>query len=131
MQDDIYIIEKYYNGKNWAEYILANPDKNFRVAIKNMQDKIRHFSIKCSIVKNEEFIIATFTDITQEIEQIQANKEKDRILFQQSKIAAITDTLKNIAHQWRQPLSVISTITSGMKLQKELNIVDDNEFNLS
>ena len=131
MQDDIYIIEKYYNGKNWAEYILANPDKNFRVAIKNMQDKIRHFSIKCSIVKNEEFIIATFTDITQEIEQIQANKEKDRILFQQSKIAAITDTLKNIAHQWRQPLSVISTITSGMKLQKELNILDDNEFNLS
>ena len=131
MQDDIYIIEKYYNGKNWAEYILANPDKNFRVAIKNMQDKIRHFSIKCSIVKNEEFIIATLTDITQEIEQIQANKEKDRILFQQSKIAAITDTLKNIAHQWRQPLSVISTITSGMKLQKELNILDDNEFNLS
>ena len=131
MQDDIYIIEKYYNGKNWAEHILTNPDKNFRVAIKNMQDKIRHFSIKCSIVKNEEFIIATFTDITQEIEQIQANKEKDRILFQQSKIAAITDTLKNIAHQWRQPLSVISTITSGMKLQKELNILDDNEFNLS
>ncbi|MDD3056195.1 MAG: ATP-binding protein [Aliarcobacter sp.] len=131
MQDDIYIIEKYYNGKNWAEYILANPDKNFRVAIKNMQDKIRYFSIKCSIVKNEEFIIATFTDITQEIEQIQTNKEKDRILFQQSKIAAITDTLKNIAHQWRQPLSVISTITSGMKLQKELNILDDNEFNLS
>ncbi|MDD4330493.1 MAG: ATP-binding protein [Aliarcobacter sp.] len=131
MQDDIYIIEKYYNGKNWAEYILANPDKNFRVAIKNMQDKIRHFSIKCSIVKNEEFIIATLTDITQEIEQIEANKEKDRILFQQSKIAAITDTLKNIAHQWRQPLSVISTITSGMKLQKELNILDDNEFNLS
>lgn len=131
MQDDIYIIEKYYNGKNWAEHILTNPDKNFRVAIKNMQDKIRHFSIKCSIVKNEEFIIATLTDITQEIEQIEANKEKDRILFQQSKIAAITDTLKNIAHQWRQPLSVISTITSGMKLQKELNILDDNEFNLS
>ena len=131
MQDNIYIIEKYYNGRNWTEHILANPDKNFRVAIKNMQDKIRHFSIKCSIVKNEEFIIATLTDITQEIEQIQANKEKDRILFQQSKIAAITDTLKNIAHQWRQPLSVISTITSGMKLQKELNILDDNEFNLS
>ena len=131
MQDDTYIIEKYYNGKNWAEYVLANPDKNFRVALKNMQENIRHFSIKCSRVKGEEFIIATFTDITQEIEQIEANKEKDRILFQQSKIAAIADTLKNIAHQWRQPLSVISTITSGMKLQKELNILDDNEFNLS
>ena len=131
LENDIYIIEKYYNGKNWAEYVLDNPNKNFRVAMKNRQEEIRHFSLKCSKIKDEEFIIATFTDITQEILQIEENKEKDRILFQQSKIAAIADTLKNIAHQWRQPLSVISTITSGMKLQKELNILDDKEFNAS
>jgi nitrogen-specific signal transduction histidine kinase len=128
MQDDIYIIEKYYNGKNWAEYILANPANNFRVAMKNRENQIRHFSIKCSKFKIEELIIVTLTDITQEILQIEANKEKDRILFQQSKIAAISDTLKHIAHQWRQPLSVISTITSGMKLQKELNLLDDKDF---
>jgi signal transduction histidine kinase len=128
MKDDIYIIEKYYNGKNWAEYILANPAKNFRVAMKNMENEIKHFSIKCSKFKLQELIIVTLTDITQEILQIENNKEKDRILFQQSKIAAISDTLNHIAHQWRQPLSVISTITSGMKLQKELNILDDNTF---
>ena len=57
------------------------------------------------------------------------NKEKDRLLYQQSKISAISDTLKNIAHHWRQPLSVISTIASGMKIEKELNILDDNRFN--
>ena len=37
--------------------------------------------------------------------------------------------LTNIAHHWRQPLSVISTIASGMKIEKELNILDDNRFN--
>jgi signal transduction histidine kinase len=131
MENDLYIIEKYYNGKNWAEYILANPTQNFRVAMKNMKNEIRHFSIKCSKFKLEELIIVTLTDITQEILQIEANKEKDRIFFQQSKIAAISDTLKHIAHQWRQPLSVISTITSGMKLQKELKLLDDNTFNES
>ena len=131
MDDENYIIDKYYNGKNWAEYILYNQDKNFRVAIKNMGNEINHFSVKCSKIKNEDFIIATFTDITQEILRIEENKEKDRILFQQSKITAITDILKNIAHHWRQPLSVISTITSGMKLQKELNILDDKNFNES
>ena len=131
MDDENYIIDKYYNGRNWAEYVLNNQDKNFRVAIKNMENEINHFSVKCSKIKDENFIIATFTDITQEIFRIEENKEKDRILFQQSKIAAITDILKNIAHHWRQPLSVISTITSGMKLQKELDILDDKNFNES
>jgi signal transduction histidine kinase len=131
MENDIYIIEKYYEEKNWAEYVLLNQDKNFRAAIKNMENEIRHFSIKCSKISDEDFIIVTFTDITQEILQMEANKEKDRIVFQQSKIAAIADTLKNIAHQWRQPLSVISTIASGMKVQKELNILKDIDFNES
>ena len=131
MKDDKYIIEKYYNGKNWAEHVLINQNNNFKVAIRNLENELKHFSIKSSKINNEEFIIVTFTDITQEIFQMEENKEKDRILFQQSKIAAITDILKNIAHQWRQPLSVISTITSGMKLQKELNILNDNNFNES
>lgn len=131
MQDDTYIIEKYYNGKNWAEHVFINQDKNFRVAIKTLQNELKHFSIKSSKIKNEEFIIVTFSDMTQEITQIEANKEKDRMLFQQSKITAIADILKNIAHQWRQPLSVISTISSGMKLQKELNILNDENFNES
>lgn len=131
MEDDTYIIEKYYNGKNWAEHVLINQDSNFRVAIKTLQNELKHFSIKSSKIKNEEFIIVTFSDMTQEISQIEADKEKNRILFQQSKITAIADILKNIAHQWRQPLSVISTISSGMKLQKELNILNDGNFNES
>lgn len=131
MKDDKYIIEKYYNGKNWAEHILINQDKNFRVAIKNLRNELKHFSVKASKIRNEEFIIVTFSDMTQEISQMEINKEKDRILFQQSKIAAIADILRNIAHQWRQPLSVISTISSGMKLQKELNILNDENFNES
>lgn len=128
MNDEIYLIEKLYDEKTWAEYVLLNQDKHFRVAIKNKDDEIKHFSVRCSKISDEEFIIATFTDITQEIAYIEANKDKDRIVFQQSKIAAIADTLKNIAHQWRQPLSVISTIASGMKIQKELNILEDEDF---
>jgi signal transduction histidine kinase len=131
MKDELYIIEKDYNGKNWAEYALENEHKNFKVAMKNRDNEIKHFSLKASKMNLENYIIATFSDITQEIKQIQKDKEKDRLLFQQSKIAAIADTLKNIAHQWRQPLSVISTIASGMKMKKELDILDDNEFKQS
>ncbi|QKF76854.1 ATP-binding protein [Arcobacter defluvii] len=131
MDNEFYIIKKDYGGKNWAEYVLNNEDKNFKVAIKNSNDKITHFSLKASMINNENYIIATFTDITKEVEQIEKDKEKDRLLYQQSKIAAIADTLKNIAHQWRQPLSVISTIASGMKIQKELNSLTNEDFNNS
>ena len=130
MDDELYIINKKYGDKNWAEYILDNPNKNFKVAMLDFEKKLKHFSIDVSIIKSNNNLIVTLTDITFEVEQIKLNKEKDRLLFQQSKIRAISDTLKNIAHHWRQPLSVISTIASGMKLEKELNILDDYRFGI-
>jgi signal transduction histidine kinase len=33
--------------------------------------------------------------------------------------------IANIAHQWRQPLSIISTSATGIKMQKEMGILDD------
>jgi len=55
--------------------------------------------------------------------------EKDRILMEQSKLAAMGDMIGNIAHQWRQPLSVISTGATGMMLQKEYGCLSDAHFN--
>ena len=57
--------------------------------------------------------------------EMESNRKKDNLLYQQSKMAAMGEMLANIAHQWRQPLSVITTITTSMKLQKELGINDD------
>ncbi len=61
-------------------------------------------------------------------EEIEENRKKDMVLYQQSKMASMGEMLGNIAHQWRQPLSTISTIASGTKIQKELNILEDKEF---
>ena len=54
--------------------------------------------------------------------------EKEAILNQQAKMAAMGEMIENIAHQWRQPLSVISTISSSLKIKKEMNMLDDKEF---
>jgi signal transduction histidine kinase len=43
-------------------------------------------------------------------------------------LAAMGEMLGNIAHQWRQPLSVISTAATGIKLQKDLNILNDKDL---
>jgi len=34
----------------------------------------------------------------------------------------------NITHQWRQPLSVISTAVTGLKFEKEMDILKDENF---
>ncbi|MGB9895822.1 MAG: hypothetical protein ACPLN2_07990, partial [Thermoproteota archaeon] len=47
---------------------------------------------------------------------------------QQSKIASLSEMLNNIAHQWRQPLSFISTAVTGLKIQKEYNQLDEKMF---
>ena len=55
-------------------------------------------------------------------------KQKEQQLRNQSKLAAMGEMLANIAHQWRQPLSVISTSATGMKLQKEHGLLEDDNF---
>jgi signal transduction histidine kinase len=55
-------------------------------------------------------------------------KKKELRFLQQSKLAALGEMIGNIAHQWRQPLSVISTSATGMKLQKEFNNLSDEQF---
>ena len=57
--------------------------------------------------------------------------EQHHLLFQQSKMASMGEMLGNIAHQWRQPLSVITTVASGMKIQKEFGTLDDEAINQS
>ncbi len=53
------------------------------------------------------------------------------ILAQQSKLAAVGEMIANIAHQWRQPLSMISSAATGLRLKKEVGILKDEEFNTS
>ena len=54
--------------------------------------------------------------------------EKQIILHQQSKMAAMGEMIGNIAHQWRQPLSTITTASTGIILQKEMGILNDEFF---
>ena len=40
-------------------------------------------------------------------------------------MAAMGDMIGNIAHQWRQPLNLITTCASGIKIQKEFGELND------
>ena len=59
---------------------------------------------------------------------ISENKKKDKLLTEQTKLASMGDMIGNIAHQWRQPLTVISTAASGIVMQKNYGIFDETKL---
>ncbi len=57
-------------------------------------------------------------------EEVIENQKKSAIIFHQSKMASMGEMLSNIAHQWRQPLSTISTIASGISMDLQFDVLD-------
>lgn len=70
-------------------------------------------------------ILAITQDITEQINNINQLKEQEKLIIQQSRLASMGEMIANIAHQWRQPLSIISTLATGIKLEKELAISNE------
>lgn len=60
--------------------------------------------------------------------EIHKNHEKDMMIAQQSKMNALGDMIGNIAHQWRQPLSTITTASSGLLLKHEFGNLQDDDL---
>ena len=54
--------------------------------------------------------------------------EQHKLILVQSKNVAIGEMIGNIAHQWRQPLSVISTCATGLILEKESGLLNDKRL---
>ena len=50
-------------------------------------------------------------------------------LMQAEKLASMGEMIRNISHQWRQPLSVISTSATGLIMQNEMNNISKEFLN--
>ena len=51
---------------------------------------------------------------------IQEKELKDKMLVQQSKMASMGEMLSSIAHQWKQPLTVVGMIVNNIKMDAHL-----------
>jgi signal transduction histidine kinase len=132
---DLFIAENgYLSSKvdelNWSEFVLQNPNqKHLAKMVKNSQEHIFRVyakSIETDGIKNE--VVATFEDITQELLQRKEIKEKDILLQQQSRLAALGEMIGNIAHQWRQPLSAITSSASGLEVKREFGVLEEKDI---
>jgi PAS domain S-box-containing protein len=124
MQDEVFYKNMWtqLNEIGYWEGEITNKNKNEGFYIER---------IKINAVYNEEHkltnYIAVFSDITLQKEQEKLLHEKEKLLFQQSKLSSMGEMIGNIAHQWRQPLSVISSSTSAIKLYEQEGIYSKEE----
>jgi len=140
-------------GKNWFNNFVGKKDRqkeifDFVNSINNKEDiseKIQ-YNVICSDNKERTILwrrryiyddkktisgmISSGEDITELLKLEDDKKRNEKLLFHQAKLASMGEMLRNIAHQWRQPLSTISTAASGIKIQKEMGILSDEDFNL-
>ena len=67
-----------------------------------------------------------FNTYKKELQRTEAkNREKDEIIFHQSKMATIGELLNIISHQWRQPLAQINSLTLDMYIDQKQNKLSD------
>jgi ABC-type amino acid transport substrate-binding protein/nitrogen-specific signal transduction histidine kinase len=97
----------------YRQYSLKKANENLQIAVEN--------KTKDLLKLNETLAIK----IKEEVEKNLQIQEK---LFKSEKMASMGEMIGNIAHQWRQPLSVISTGITGIEIQKRLNCLPDDVF---
>lgn len=75
--------------------------------------------------------LGTLQDITEKVQIVQRLKQQEQLLFRQSRHAAMGEMISMIAHQWRQPLTVISMIANNIILDLVMDIYSKEELEKS
>ncbi|MCI4626982.1 MAG: sensor histidine kinase [Candidatus Magnetoovum sp. WYHC-5] len=66
---------------------------------------------------------------TKVIEEMDKRRKHEQILIQQSKLASMGEMIASIAHQWRQPLNVVSILMLDIKDAYEFGELDSQYLN--
>jgi signal transduction histidine kinase len=112
---------------------LSNSKKNSY--IKFDEQKINEFEFLAQTVqlqRNE--LIDLNKNLSKKVrEEVEKSQKIEKKLFESEKLAAMGEMIGNISHQWRQPLSVISTIASGIIVNHKYNLLEldklENDMN--
>ena len=63
-------------------------------------------------------------------QEIENNRQKDLIMFEQARFILMGEMLANISHQWKQPLNTINLALLNMKLQESGLENEDKNFTI-
>lgn len=104
------------------------------VAIFNGLNKVEncHLYQEKELRKEHEVLNAMIEEsfeLNAQLEQeIAERKQQEQLLVQNSKLAAMGEMIGMIAHQWRQPLSSISTLAGNLQVLIDLEMMEKDQF---
>jgi PAS domain S-box-containing protein len=97
--------------------------------IKNRTKYGKDYWVRATISPNyQDGKIINFVSVMQNITSRKKLEETNEYMILQSRHAAMGEMIAMIAHQWRQPLSTISTIASDIILQQALDELHIDEI---
>ncbi|PLY08172.1 MAG: hypothetical protein C0625_03015 [Arcobacter sp.] len=124
-------------GKKIADFITEESKEILKANIDRETETYELGIIRVDGTRIDALVQGKFLELNGRVVKVSAIiditelKRKDQLLFQQSKMASMGEMIGNIAHQWRQPLSIISTCASGVKFEKEFAVLSDERLNES
>ena len=79
--------------------------------------------------KEKEKLFLKLQKLNQELEErvrqkVKELRQKDDIILNQGKFAAMGEMINMIAHQWRQPLNTVSTLALNLEIESEFGECD-------
>jgi len=120
MPSDIFkdLWESIQSGKPWEGEI-----KNKRL------DGTYYWTLSnVTIDYDQDKNILGYTSIRHDITSKKDFEKQHIQLVQSEKMASLGEMIGNIAHQWRQPLSSITSTASSIQLQSQLNMIDNSQI---
>ncbi len=122
-KEDVPHLMPYIDEMTWLEYIDNNPKTVHEAYMLDKNGNERVFEVKSSgkifddveYQNNEE--VAVFTDVTD-------LKENEKQIYESQKNASLGQMIRNIGHQWRQPLATVTAIVNNIKLKSMLGKLD-------
>ena len=132
LEDDSYFhLNKIDKNVNWVEYLYSARAEERFVKMLDSHNNEHIFAVHITQFNASEFIVS-FSDVSTKM-QSYLNLEKETLLenmlIAQSRVDAMSEILKAIGHQWRQPLMAISMINANMKVDAQLDTLDNESIN--
>ncbi len=117
-----------FDTKTIAQLVI-NP-KSFETKHTRKDGTVFDVEVRTSGIEldGKMYLYAASRDITDRKLAQEQLHQRDILLQQQTRLAAIGEMMANIAHQWRQPLSAITSSISGLKLKQEYGLMEDNDI---
>ena len=70
----------------------------------------------------------SFINLNTRMKNLFLLQEKDKLILNQTRSSAMSEIIKILAHQWRQPLAAISSTAINVQISKELDSLNDDDL---